>query len=117
MKYVSDFTDYSETEALQSGHYLAIKVDTDAEALTTVQVIGGEVEEEPVLVDETDMNAVVRITDPMRQRLKIVSELEGSDPNEKIYRLTGLVLAEPEEEPEEENVVTPPAEPDPNSQS
>lgn len=96
LKYVDDFDDYSEDTELQSGHYLALKFTTDENSLTSVQVIGGTTTEEPVVVGE-DMNAVVRITDPMRQRLKVTSELDGCEPNEKIYRLTGLVLAEPEE--------------------
>ena len=96
LKYVDDFDDYSEDAELQSGHYLALKFTTDENSLTSVQVIGGTTTEEPVVVGE-DMNAVVRITDPMRQRLKVTSELDGCEPNEKIYRLTGLVLADPEE--------------------
>lgn len=96
LKYVDDFDDYSEDAELQSGHYLALKFTADENSLTSVQVIGGTTTEEPVVVGE-GMNAVVRITDPMRQRLKVTSELDGCEPNEKIYRLTGLVLAEPEE--------------------
>jgi len=96
LKYVDDFEDYSENSELQNGHYLALKFTTDENSLTSVQVIGGATTEDPVVVGD-DMNAVVRITDPMRQRLKVTSELDGCEPNEKIYRLTGLVLAEPEE--------------------
>ena len=90
---VDDYTGFSGDTALQSGHYLALKFETEENATTTIQLIGGEVVRDPVELD-SDMNVVLRISDPMRQRLKVVTTMDDYQTTEKIYRLTGLVLSE-----------------------
>lgn len=88
---VSDYTGFSGETELQNGHYLALKFEAEEGATTTIQLIGGEVVRDPVALD-SDMNCVLKITDPMRQRLKVVTSLEGYGTTEKIYRLTGLEM-------------------------
>lgn len=68
-----------------------MKFEATEGATTTIQLIGGDVVRNPVELD-SDMNAVLKITDPSKQRLKIVSTLDGHSDFVKIYRLPGLVL-------------------------
>lgn len=68
-----------------------MKFEATEGATTTIQLIGGDVVRDPVELD-SDMNAVLKITDPSKQRLKIVSTLDGHSDFVKIYRLPGLVL-------------------------
>lgn len=96
LNYVDDYTGFSGETEEQSGHYLAIKVsDTPDGATTTIQLIGAESTPQPIELDE-DMNAVIRITDPLNQKLKVVCEVEGYQRFEQTYRLSGLTL-KPEE--------------------
>ena len=65
-------------------------MEADEGATVTIELLGGETGH-PVELD-SDMNAVIRITDPMRQQIQVVATLEGSKTTTKTYRLTGLRL-------------------------
>lgn len=90
--YVDDYTDFSPgTPALQEGHYLALKFDAPEGATTTIQLLGAKITKEPQELD-SDMNCVLRITDPLKQKLKVVCTMDDHSATEKIYGMTGLKL-------------------------
>lgn len=84
LHYVTGFTGYSETEAEQSGNYLALAFDVSDGATTTVQLTG----KEPVTLD-SNKNAVLRIENKNTQKLKVVTTL-GNDTITKVYSLANL---------------------------
>ena len=90
LHYVTDYTGFSDQEALQSGNYLALKFEVSDGATTTVQLIGNPDNPNPVTLDN-DNNIVLRITDKNKQKIKVVTTL-GSDVVTKMFSLTGLEL-------------------------
>lgn len=88
LNYVTGYTGYSQDTALQSGNFLALKFEATTGATTTVELLGGD--GGPVTLD-TDMNAVIRITNKNTQKVKVVSTLNG-DTVTKVYSLTSLVV-------------------------
>lgn len=96
LKHVTGYTGFSGVEAEQSGHYLALKIDTDDEDdEITVELVNGTLGH-PVTLD-SDRNIVLRITNPHRQKIRIVANHLDENDNvvstTKLLRLNDLVLA------------------------
>ena len=89
LHYVTGYTQFSGTVSEQSGHYLAVKIDSDA-TLSIKDTADGEY----TALDSSGI-AVIRITDKSAQKLYIKAELEAQM-TEFVYDLSGLTL-EPEE--------------------
>ena len=95
LNYVTGYTGFSGDEMLQSGHYLALRVDTnDEDDEITVELLGG-ITGHPVTLD-SDRNIVLRITNPATQKVRIVVkhiEEDTSITTETMsFRLNGLTL-------------------------
>lgn len=89
LKYVTGYTGFSGDPAEQSGHYLALHIDTDVAADTiTVEIIGGD--HGPVQLD-SDRTNIFRIKNK-QQKIKIVAKKEGYPDVEKIYNLAAVTL-------------------------
>lgn len=87
LKYVTNYTGFSGDVEEQSGNFLALKFgDTDG-AVTKIQLLGGK-NPNPVTLD-SDMNAVLRITNKATQRLKVFTTLNGETVT-RIFSLTSL---------------------------
>lgn len=99
LAYVEDYTGFSGDPKLQEGNYLALKFEAPEDATVTIQLIGGEVVRDPVALDQ-DMNCVLRISDPSKQKLKTVTSMTGAEDVVRIFRLSGL---ECDPKPEEES--------------
>lgn len=84
LHYVTGYTQYSETEAEQSGNYLALKFDVSDGATTTVQLTG-----KPVVTLDNNKNCVFRIENKNTQKIKVVTTL-GDDTITKVFSLAGL---------------------------
>ena len=72
-----------------AGNFLALKINAPVGATVTLQLLGGKYG--PVTL-ESDMTAVVRITDPATQKIKLVS-IVGGVKTVKVYPMTSLRLA------------------------
>jgi len=70
---------------------MALKFEAPEGSTTTIQMLGGDVVRPPVELD-SDMNAVVRVTDPVKQTFKVVTTMDGADDIVKVYYLAGLKL-------------------------
>ena len=68
---------------------MALKFEAPEGSTTTIQMIGGEVVRDPVELD-SDMNAVIRVADPSRQKFKVVTSMDGAEDIVKVYHLAGL---------------------------
>lgn len=92
LHYVTGYTGFNGSVVdEQSGNYLALKIDTDAEnAETTVELVGGT--KGPVTLDE-DMNIVLLIKDKDTQSVKVTVS-KDEDVVSETYTLTGLTLEE-----------------------
>lgn len=94
MKHVTGYTGFSGTADEQSGHYLALKIDTDdPDDEITVELVNGTLGH-PVTLD-SDRNIVLRISNPRKQKIRIVaSHTEDGETvsTTKILRLNDLVL-------------------------
>lgn len=91
MNKVTDYTDFSSNPEEQSGHYLAIKVDTVPESdEVIVELVGGT--KGPVTLDEDRMH-VLLIKDKDSQSVKVTATSHGGSTIET-YDLSGLVLSE-----------------------
>lgn len=89
LKYVTGYTGFSGDVSEQSGNYIALHIDTDAEDSTiTVEVIGGT--HGPVTLD-SDRTIIIRIKNKS-QKIKITATKEGYPDVTKIYSLGGLTL-------------------------
>ena len=84
LHYVTGYTQYSETEAEQSGNYLALKFDVSDGATTTVQLTG-----KPAVTLDSNKNCVFRIENKNTQKIKVVTTL-GDDTITKVFSLAGL---------------------------
>lgn len=101
LKYVTDYTGFSGDPAQQEGNYIALKIDTeDEDDVITVELTNGSVGH-PVELD-SDRNIVIRITNPMKQ--KIIVEATHVNEDESVvkktlkYDLHHLVLEPKEDE-------------------
>ena len=96
LKNVTGYTGFSGKASEQSGHYLALKIDTeDDDDEITVELIGGTLGH-PVTLD-SDRNIVLRITNPLSQKIRVVASHLDSETNNvvtvtKTLRLTNLAL-------------------------
>lgn len=97
LKYVTDYTGFSGDPALQSGNYLALKfTPVDEDDVISVELLGGTTGH-PVTLDE-DLNMVLRISDPKKQRIRVttVHEVDASThatiTSSETYYLHQLVL-------------------------
>lgn len=89
LKYVSDFTQFSNKPEEQKGNYLALKFTNDTPgAETYVEVVNGT--KGPVKLDE-DMQHISLIRNKDTQKIKVIV-VKGKDKAEKIYSLKGLTL-------------------------
>lgn len=88
LKYVTGYTDFSSVSSDQSGNYLALKVDTDEDAVVTVEVVNGT--KGPVTLDE-DRNIVLLIKNKDTQDVKVVVSKNGQSIT-KVYDLSGMTL-------------------------
>ena len=97
MKYVTGYTGFSGNSALQEGNYLALKfTPIDEDDVITVELLGGSTGH-PVTLD-SDLNMVLRIGDPKKQKIRVVtthevdSETHATVTSTDIYYLHQLVL-------------------------
>ena len=75
-----------------TGNYLFVKAaNVPEDAVVTVELINGV--HGPTTLD-SDLNIIIRITNPATQKIKVTSSLNGYT-STKIYNLSGLTL-EPE---------------------
>lgn len=88
LKYVTGYTDFSSVSSDQSGNYLALKVDTDEDAVVTVEVVNGT--KGPVTLDE-DRNIVLLIKNKDTQDVKVVVSKDGQSVT-KVYDLSRMTL-------------------------
>lgn len=88
LKHVTGYTDFSSVSSEQSGNYLALKVDTDEDAVVTVEVVNGT--KGPVTLDE-DRNIVLLIKNKDTQDVKVVVSKDGQSVT-KVYDLSGMTL-------------------------
>lgn len=89
LKYVTGYTGFSGETAEQSGNYLAVKFDAADGATTTIQLLGGDHPDRIVTLD-SDMNAVIRVTNKRTNKLKVVSTLNGESIT-KVFSLNSLI--------------------------
>ena len=87
---MTGYTGFSGNTSEQSGHYLALKFDAVDGVTVSVELVGGTVGH-PVELD-SDMNMVLRITNPETQKIKVIAT-DGTTTDSKTYSLTRLVLA------------------------
>lgn len=85
LKYVDDYSSAFGTGE-DSGNYIAIKFESDEDAIITAEVVNGI--HGPVTLDE-DGILVARIADKSSQTLKIVASKDDKSVT-KIYTLDGL---------------------------
>ena len=85
LKYVDDYSSAFGTGE-DSGNYIAIKFESDEDAIITAEVVNGV--HGPVTLDE-DGILVARIADKSSQTIKIVASKDGNSVT-KIYTLDGL---------------------------
>ena len=86
LKYVTGYTQFSGTDAEQSGHYLALKVESSNGA--TLYVKGSDSQYSAL---ESDGIIVIRVTDKDSQKIEIKASKSGQD-TEFVYDLSGLTL-------------------------
>lgn len=90
LKYVTGYTGYSGDPDLQEGNYIACKCTSDAGAVLTVELLGGE--GDPVTLD-SDMNFVCRVSDHTTQSIKVTATKDGQT-TVRTYSLAGLTCEE-----------------------
>lgn len=95
LKYVTGYTGFSSETSEQEGNYMALKIEAEPDAVTTVEVVGGT--KGPVTLDE-DMNIVLLIRNKDTQDVRVIST-KGDQSVTKTYDLSGLTL-ESESEPD-----------------
>lgn len=88
LKYVTGYTGFSGDVSEQSGNYLAIKVEADADSIT-VELVGGTLGH-PVTLDEDGM-IVIRITNTSTQSITVVAT-KGNVSETHNLSISGLIL-------------------------
>ena len=88
LKYVTGYTGFSGDVSEQSGNYLAIKVEADADSIT-VELVGGTLGH-PVTLDEDGM-IVIRITNTTTQSITVVAT-KGNVSETHNLSISGLTL-------------------------
>ena len=87
LKYVSNWTGYSEDPEENSGYFVVLKYEASEGATVTIETLGGYTDGRVVTLDQ-DMQSVTRFKDN-KQKLKIVTTLNG-DTITKIISFSGL---------------------------
>lgn len=82
---VTEYDGFSNTASYQSGTYIALNVDADADV--TVKLVGGSAKS--VKVDGS--TAVVRVTNPNTQSIQVTAKKDDEEVTET-YKLSGLTL-------------------------
>lgn len=89
LHYVENYTGFSKEPSLQSGNFIAVKVETDPTADSiTMELVGGT-GTGPKALDSTGV-VIARITNKDAQSMKFVAT-KGTDTVTKIYALNELV--------------------------
>lgn len=91
LKYVTNFTGFSDDPEKQSGNYLAVVFETDTDAKVTVTFGNAQTTPSPVVLEPNDRNCVFRISDKEAQTISVKVEKNGNV-IEKTYGLSGLTL-------------------------
>ena len=92
---IDEYTGFSGDPAEQVGHYLAVKCTAGTGDTIVLDLIGGT--HGPVTLDD-DGICIIRITNPQTQMLKYTATGTDGSTETKIWKLTGLELAEEETE-------------------
>lgn len=92
LKYVTNFTGYSQDTSENFGNFIALKFTATEGATTTIQIIGRDELREPTTLD-SDMNAVIRIVDKNKDKLKVVTTTTSGETLTKIYSFANLRCA------------------------
>lgn len=87
LKYVSNWTGYSEDPEENSGYFVVLKYEASEGATVTVETLGGYTDGRVMTLDQ-DMQSVTRFKDN-KQKLKVVTTLNG-DTITKIISFSGL---------------------------
>lgn len=87
LKYVTNWTAYSQDPDEKNGNFLVLKVEASDGATTTLNFVG----ESRVVTFDSDMQAVVRVTGKKNKKIRIASTVDGVTV-EKIYSLSALNL-------------------------
>lgn len=85
LNYVTGYTQFSETEAEQSGNYLALKFTAPSDATTTVQLSG-----QSAVTLDSSMNCVLRVTS--NTQTVTVTTTRSGESLSKVLNLSGLML-------------------------
>ena len=88
LKYVTGYTGFSGDVSEQSGNYLAIKVEADADSIT-VELVGGTLGH-PVTLDEDGM-IVLKIANTSTQSISVVAT-KGNISETHNLSISGLTL-------------------------
>lgn len=89
---VENYTGFSEDSELQSGHYLALHFVATEGSTVTIQLLG-ETDQDPITLDSS-MSAVLRITYPPSETLKVTCSKDGYDSVVKVYDLNEIEFAD-----------------------
>lgn len=87
LKYVSNWTGYSEDPEENSGYFVVLKYEASEGATVTIETLGGYTDGRVIALDQ-DMQSVTRFKDN-KQKLKVVTTLNG-DTITKIISFSGL---------------------------
>ena len=89
LKYVTNYTGFSEDPTEQQGNYIALHIDTDVEGATIIAELIGD-SRGPVTLD-SDRTLIARIKSK-GQKIKVTASKEGYPTVEKTFTLAGLTL-------------------------
>lgn len=89
LKYVTNYTGFSEDPTEQQGNYIALHINTDVEGATIVAELIGD-SRGPVTLD-SDRTLIARIKSK-GQKIKVTASKEGYPTVEKTFTLAGLTL-------------------------
>lgn len=89
LRYVNDYTEFSVTEDLQSGHYIALKAVATNEAEIYIQILGGK--DDPKKLDG-DGVVIARIVDPAKQKIRFTAKKNEKIVAAKTLSLTNIQL-------------------------
>lgn len=91
--YVSDFDQFSPGDAeLCQGHYVALKFEAPEGSTVTIQTFDNNVPRRAPQELDSDMNAIIRVVDPAKTKLKVVVSMDGAEDLVKVYNFGGLKL-------------------------
>ena len=93
LHYVSDYTGFSGSPELQSGNYLALRFNSNADTVE-IRLNPSSLPDADYVALDSEMNAVLRITDPETQVLH-VRLTTGGEQEIKTYSLSGLECETP----------------------